>query len=44
VEHYLNNPEERLRITANARAVLDEAYSEEWFVDHVRAFRKKTGL
>jgi glycosyltransferase involved in cell wall biosynthesis len=35
VEHYLENPDERMRITSNARAVVDEAYGEKWFVDHV---------
>lgn len=44
VEYYLNNPEERARITADASRVLDEAYGEEWFVNHVHSFRKQTDL
>ncbi len=44
VEYYLSNPVERARITAAASKALDEAYSEEWFVNQVRAFRKQTGL
>ena len=32
------------RITAAASKVLDEAHSEEWFVNQVRAFREKTDL
>ena len=44
VEYYLNNPGEMARITAAASKVLDEAHSEEWFVNQVRAFREKTDL
>lgn len=44
VEHYLENPDERTRITSNARAVVDEAYGEKWFIDHVMRMKAIMGF
>jgi hypothetical protein len=44
LQYYLDHPEERLRITARAARVVDQAYGEEWFVQHVMNMRAEMGF